>query len=171
MITIEDIISNKITEIEKDKEEESIEELLQKIKYQEPTRDFYGALKKPGVNIIAEIKIKSPSMDKKDLDPLEIAQQYNESNVAAISVLTDNKYFGGDKKIMQEVRRKTDKPILRKDFILNEYQVYQSRAYGADAILLISHLSTICVIKDYLLFDKISSDEEDLNMGHLEQII
>jgi len=151
MIKIDNIIKDKKKEVELEEKQEPIEELLKKIKGQPPTRDFFGALKKPGINIIAEIKIKSPSMPlKENLNPVDLAKEYEESKISAISVLTDEKYFGGTKEIMQKVKEITTKPILRKDFIISEYQIYQARAYGADAILLISHLLNEKKIKKFI---------------------
>ncbi|KXB07565.1 hypothetical protein AKJ51_01075 [candidate division MSBL1 archaeon SCGC-AAA382A20] len=144
MITLDNILENKRKEIEEDKEQESVRQLKRKIDSSPSTKDFSTEIGKQGTNIIAETKIMSPSLNKQSGEGnleqiLELARTYESSKpVAAISVLSDGKYFGGSKEIMQEVRKNTTKPILRKDFIIDEYQIYQSRAYGADAILLIS---------------------------------
>ncbi len=149
MITLNNILENKRKEVAQEKRQESVEQLKKKIKALPPTRDFLWCISQPGINIIAETKINSPSTEKNGENGsngkhiLELAGEY-ESNpdVAAISVLSDHKYFDGSKEAMQEVKKITTKPILRKDFIIDDYQIYQSRAYGADAILLISSALT-----------------------------
>jgi len=91
-------------------------------------------------NLIAEIKKASPSRGviREDFDPVEMAEVYEENGAAAISVLTDKKFFQGSINFLPEVRRVTGVPLLRKDFIIDEYQIYESRVYGADALLLIA---------------------------------
>lgn len=111
----------------------------------EPPRDFYSAVTRRGqINLIAEIKQKSPSggVLREPFDPMEIAAIYEQNDAAALSVLTDRVYFGGDLSFIDAVRRATGLPVLRKDFVVDEYQVYESRAAGADAILLISEVLT-----------------------------
>ena len=103
-------------------------------------RDFKSALTKNGMSIIAEIKRCSPSMGEifADADPVEIAQTYENNGASAISVLTDQDFFGGQLEFIQQVKVVTLLPILRKDFIISEYQVWESFQAGADAILLIA---------------------------------
>lgn len=103
-------------------------------------RDFTGALAQPGLQVIAEVKQRSPSLGiiRQDLQPAEIARMYEENGATAISVLTDNKYFGGELTHLEEVRNAVDLPVLRKDFIIDEYQVHESYCAGADALLLIA---------------------------------
>lgn len=93
----------------------------------------------PSVSIIAEIKRRSPSKGQlvEHLDIATTVRQYEQAGASAISVLTDEKYFEGSLADLQIVRKHTSLPVLRKDFIIDEYQVYQSRVIGADAILLI----------------------------------
>jgi indole-3-glycerol phosphate synthase len=102
-------------------------------------RDFKRALEKPPIAIIAEIKKTSPSKGTltEKFDHLEMAMQYQAGGAHALSVLTDKKYFHGDKTFIQDIKDLTHLPILRKDFIIDEYQVYESRILGADALLLI----------------------------------
>jgi len=101
--------------------------------------DLAAALKSPGINLIAEIKSKSPSAGVmiKDYDPVNIAGIYERSGARAISVLTDSKYFGGSIEHITKVKNAVKIPILRKDFIIDEVQIHESRLAGADAILLI----------------------------------
>ncbi len=120
-----------------------------------PTNDFLSALKNPGVSLIAECKKASPSkgLISPDYDPVELARAYMESGAAAISVLTDARYFQGSLKDLRDVREMIDSSpypknrdrsktarvsLFRKDFIFHPYQVYEARVAGADAILLIA---------------------------------
>lgn len=106
-----------------------------------PTRPFTAALQQPGrVALIAEIKRASPSKGLlcPDFDPVGLARCYREAGAAALSVLTDEKFFQGRGDYIQLVRPVCDLPVLRKDFIIDQLQIYQSRLLGADAILLIA---------------------------------
>lgn len=95
---------------------------------------------KKSIAVIAEIKRKSPSkgLIRRDFRPGWIARRYERSGAAALSVLTDRRFFGGSPQALMEARRATSLPVLRKDFIIDEYQVYESRVMGADAVLLIA---------------------------------
>ncbi len=94
------------------------------------------------LGIIAEIKKASPSKGilKNDFDYLDIANIYMQNKVDAISILTDKKYFQGDIKFIADIAQLKTVPLLRKDFIIDEYQVFEAKAFGADAILLISEI-------------------------------
>ncbi len=103
-------------------------------------RDFAGALhRNDGVALIAEIKKASPSAGviQKNLDAIQIAREYEAGGASALSVLTDEKFFQGRLEYLQQIRDAVKLPLLRKDFIINELQIYESVARGADAILLI----------------------------------
>lgn len=105
-----------------------------------PAKSLAGALKKTGrVALLAEIKGSSPSRGviRENYDPCEIARIYTENGADAISVLTDQKFFGGSPEHLAGVRTATTLPILRKDFLIDPIQVYQARLIGADAVLLI----------------------------------
>lgn len=136
---LDKIIEAKKEEVVRLKEETSVAQLQQIIAGLEPCRDFQGALKSSDCNIIAEVKCASPSRGLlvPDFDPLKIAQIYEHNGAAAISVLTDEKYFSGHKHYLTQIREKTNLPLLRKDFIIDPIQIYETRAIGADAILLI----------------------------------
>lgn len=106
-----------------------------------PRRSFAKAINQEGqVNIIAELKKASPSLGliRSNFDPVKIARIYEKNGAAAISVLTDKQFFQGDIKYLSEVKTATALPVLRKDFIIDVYQVYEAKLYGADAILLIA---------------------------------
>lgn len=104
-----------------------------------PARDLAAALRGPGLSVIAEIKRRSPSRGRIDaaLDPAELASSYESGGASAISVLTEPAYFDGSLADLQQVRSTVAAPVLRKDFILDESQVWQARAASADSLLLI----------------------------------
>jgi indole-3-glycerol phosphate synthase len=104
-----------------------------------PPRDVMAALRAPGIGVIAEVKRRSPS--KGDLasisDPAELAASYTEGGARVISVLTEQRRFGGSLADLTAVRAAVDVPVLRKDFVVTPYQVHEARAFGADLVLLI----------------------------------
>ncbi len=104
-----------------------------------PRRSLKDALTKPGFNIIAEVKRASPSkgLIAQNFDPVKIAKNYEQGGAAAISCLTDEKFFAGHLEYLAAIRENVSLPILRKDFIIDEIQIEEARAFGADAILLI----------------------------------
>ena len=135
---LDSIVDNKRREVEQRKKQFPIEGKLQKSK-----KEFKKAISEKGINIIAEIKQKSPSSGplREDFNVKDITTIYDQhQNVKAISVLTDQKFFGMSPESLKEVATHTQKPILRKEFIIDEYQIRESRFYGADAILLIASL-------------------------------
>jgi indole-3-glycerol phosphate synthase len=135
------ILQKKKKEIEEHKTQLPLSEIKQQLKDIPDPISFQKALGKKQFGLIAEIKRKSPShgIINPDLDIKRIAQIYNEAKqVHCVSVLTDEPYFGMNLSDFQKVRAVVTKPILRKDFTIDEYQIYESRLYGADAILLIA---------------------------------
>ena len=119
-----------------------------------PARDFRRALgERADVALIAEIKRASPSAGviREDFDPAVIAGCYREAGAAAISVLTDERYFSGRLDAIAQVRGAAAVPVLRKDFVIDAYQVYEARAAGADAILLIVRILSDEQLGDYLV--------------------
>lgn len=117
--------------------------MKQRIQSLPKCRNFYKAVTKPnrrGINVIAEVKKASPSagLIREDFDPVKIAQTYEKCGADAISVLTDEKYFQGRLEYISQISQVVDLPVMRKDFIIDLWQVYETRAAGADAILLIA---------------------------------
>lgn len=102
-------------------------------------RDFAGALRRDTVALIAEVKKASPSKGVliEDFDPVRIGRAYAENGAAAISVLTDERFFQGNIRYLKAVREAVHVPVLCKEFVIDPYQVYEARAFGADAVLLI----------------------------------
>ncbi|MCH5373067.1 MAG: indole-3-glycerol phosphate synthase TrpC [Planctomycetes bacterium] len=110
-----------------------------------PVRDFLAALSSEGpIKLIAEVKKASPSKGviRQDFDPVQIARIYQEHGATCISVLTDIPFFQGHLDYLRAIRREVDLPLLRKDFILDEYQLLEARVAGADAVLLIAECLT-----------------------------
>ncbi len=151
---LETIVGHKRTEVAAHREAVPLERLKEEISKLPPARSLGGALRKPGeVALIAEIKKASPSKGviREDFDPVAIAKVYTESGAAAISVLTDEKFFQGSPEYLRRVREVTDIPLLRKDFIIDAYQIYQARFLGADAILLIAGILEIGELMNFQL--------------------
>ena len=140
---LKEIVLKKKEKILLAKQQLSENDLKAKIQNLAPTRPFVEAINKPrSISLIAEIKRQSPSggIIRQDFNHQEIAKIYQDSGAQAISVLTEEDYFGGNISYINEIKNLVALPILRKDFILEVYQVYESRLFGADAILLIADL-------------------------------
>ncbi len=145
---LQKIIETKREEVAFRKTRVSLEELTETITTLGRPRNFFHALAKDPktgrvpkkVNLIAEVKKASPSagLIRSDFDPVAIARAYDAAGADAISVLTDEKYFQGKLEYIHAIRDAVKLPVLRKDFIIDPYQVHESRAAGADAILLIA---------------------------------
>lgn len=138
--TLTKILNYKKSEVEERKQKLSFDEIIERIVHSPATLDFESALKSEnGIACIAEIKKASPSKGviTTDFVPTKIAREYKEGGANAISVLTDEKYFQGRADYIESAKIASFLPILRKDFIIDEYQIYESRLMGADAILLI----------------------------------
>ncbi len=143
-----EIVEAKRAEIIARKAERPLEALEELISELGRPRNFFKAVTQPGKNrhtaVIAEIKRKSPSAGwirpeyEHDFDPVRVARSYHAAGAHALSCLTDGPYFAGDLAYIHQIRDAVPLPVLRKDFILDAYQVYEARAFGADAILLIA---------------------------------
>jgi len=143
------------------------EELKSKVDGLPSARPFIEAISKPRqISLIAEIKKASPSQGviRQAFNHIEIAKAYQEAGVQAVSVLTEEDFFLGNLAYINEVKNLTEAPILRKDFILEPYQIYESRFYGADAVLLIAGLLTQ---EDIVQFSILASE---LDMDSLVEV-
>lgn len=149
---LDEIVFYKKESLEKQKRIVSLDVLKKGISNLEQTRDFAKAISGKGISIIAEIKKASPSKGiiRKDFDPVQIARIYEENGAKAISVLTEEKYFLGSIDYLKQVKDVVKLPILRKDFIFDEYQIYEARVKGADAALLIAGILDKNKLKDFL---------------------
>ena len=153
MTILDEIYKHKLSEVAEDKKRVSLETLKEQCKKKQEARSFGAALKSnTNIRIIAEIKKASPSLGiiREDFNPVEIARIYETGGAAAISVLTDEKFFQGRLSYLTDVKKSVNLPILRKDFIIDSYQIYEARSAGADAILLIAALLTKEEIQHYL---------------------
>ncbi len=153
---LKQIIAHKRTEVERRKEELPLDLLKDRMAGMKKARNFYSAVtkrSKRGLNVIAEVKKASPSAGviRADFDPVTIAQTYERCGADAISVLTDEKFFQGRLDYLTAVKEAVDIPVLRKDFIVDPYQIYEARAAGADAILLIAEALNQSEMMDLLI--------------------
>ncbi len=137
---LETIIASKKEEVASRKRHTLRSKLEDMPKYDYPRLSLGRALAEKEVAIIAEIKKASPSKKvlREDFDPLEIARQFVRGGASALSVLTDERFFQGRLEFIESMRHLVNVPVLRKDFIIDPYQLYESRACGADAVLLIA---------------------------------
>jgi indole-3-glycerol phosphate synthase len=158
---LDEILAHKRGEVEEAKLGTPLSEIERRLPDLSPPRDFAGMLRGPQVRIIAEIKRASPSegeiVPDGIFDPRIVAQEYAGNGASAISVLTDAQYFQGEPHFVKRARGYQILPVLRKDFIVDEYQVYESRLLLADAILLIVAALNDAQLRRYL---KIATDLE-----------
>ena len=153
---LQDILETKRKEVEQLRRTCDLETIKSRAAAAPRARNFFSAVTgKPRrlLNLIAEVKKASPSAGviREDFDPVRIARQYAAAGADALSVLTDEPYFQGHLDDLTAVRQAVDLPVLRKDFIIDPYQVYQSRAAGADAILLIAAALPAGVLNDLMI--------------------
>jgi len=139
---LDDILANKKTKLEIARRRFPQSQLERLAKDQPPAKDFAAALKGDGLRLIAEVKKASPSKGTiaENFDPVKTAETYAANGASAISVLTESKFFQGGLDVLDRIRRALGEaapPLLRKDFLFDPYQIHESRAHGADAILLI----------------------------------
>ena len=138
MILDKILIQRKI-QLQREKESLSLGQLLKDAEDRKPPSFLEAIASYKELSIIAEIKKASPSKGviKEDFDPIEIAKAYQEAEIQAISILTEEYYFQGSTTYLKQAKEYTDKPILRKDFIFDPYQIYEAKAIGASCVLLI----------------------------------
>jgi indole-3-glycerol phosphate synthase len=140
---LDEIVISKHAEIAAARRRLPLEDLLSQVTLAAPVRDFCAALRGNGpIRLIGEIKKASPSAQtiRTNFDPVAIAQIYQQHGASCLSVLTDAPYFQGRLEYLTQVRAKIGIPVLRKDFLIDDYQVFEARAAGADAILLIAEI-------------------------------
>ena len=143
---LEKIVWAKDREVDAARERVPLQTLNRQIEDLPPTRDFLAALREAHVQpaVIAEVKKASPSKGviREDFDPVAIAKAYAAGGARCLSVLTDKTFFQGGFDVLVEVRQAVDLPLLCKEFVLSPYQLFQARAAGADAVLLIAAILT-----------------------------
>mgnify|MGYP003630092816 CR=1 FL=1 len=152
---LEEIIAFKQTEVSEAKRKRSFEELAEQWAAAPPVRDFVDSLRTHApVGMIAEVKKASPSAGviREDFHPVEIAQIYAASGAACLSVLTDEHFFQGHLDYLKEVRQAVSIPVLRKDFIIDRYQILEARVTGADCILLIAECLDESQLEDLYVY-------------------
>lgn len=153
MSTILDkIVANRAKQVAQLKATTSVSTLKEQIAATSKARSLRTALSAAGLSVIAECKKASPSKGVicADFDYLRIAKEYEQAGAAAISVLTEQSYFQGDNRYLTEISAQVNIPVLRKDFIIDPIQIYEARAIGADAILLICEILTDEQLAQYL---------------------
>jgi indole-3-glycerol phosphate synthase len=151
---LQKIVENKREEIERQKEILPLGELRQMLADRPPSRDFVGAIRHRDCAVIAEVKRSSPSkgLIREDFNPIEIAGIYADNGASAISILTERKFFGGNAAYVPQISRVVGLPLLRKDFIIDPYQINETRVLGADALLLIARLLEAGELRDFIGF-------------------
>ena len=151
---LQEIAENTRKRLEKIKEEVPLKEVQAKAQGMNANTGFpfKKALKAPGMSFICEVKKASPSKGviAETFPYLEIAKEYQEAGASAISVLTEPDYFQGSPRYLQEISQMVSIPTLRKDFVVDVYQIYEAKLLGASAVLLISELLTEAQLKEYL---------------------
>lgn len=157
MNILDEIVEHKKIELLHRKEQLPVEKIWSDMERMPAPRDFRSAVSKSGrVNLIAEIKKASPSAGEiaETFNVEKIARQYEAAGADAVSVLTETKYFQGDIFHVDLVKQVSELPVLRKDFIIDEYQIYESKYFGADAVLLIAAILNIEKIKKFVKIAK-----------------
>ena len=151
---LDDIVAAKRQEIDAAKQRLPPDELMRRVRGRRAERGFAEALRRSSRRpaLIAELKRKSPSrgMLRERFDPVSLAQQLQEAGASALSILTDERFFGGHLEFLRDAHQFTEVPCLRKDFLLDPYQLYEAAYYQADAVLLIVRLLTPAQLRHLL---------------------
>ncbi len=154
IIMLDEIVAKTRERLDESKKNKSIEELKAEVQQLEVTQDFpfKKALSEPEISIIAEVKRASPSkgLIAEDFDYLAIAKDYENAGASAISVLTEPYFFMGSDDYLKEISQNVSIPILRKDFVIDEYMIWEAKQLGASAVLLIVSILSMVELKKYL---------------------
>ena len=154
IIMLDKIVAKTEERVKEAKETKSLEELKKEVSELEISNEFpfKEALKDPQIAIIAEVKKASPSkgLIAEDFDYIEIAKEYESAGASAISVLTEPYFFQGSNDYLEEIAHNVSIPILRKDFVIDEYMIWEAKLLGASAVLLIVSILDIVQLKKYL---------------------
>ncbi len=164
---LDKIVATKRREIAACRERTPLAELERRLADAPPVRDFFTAIATDGpIRLIAEVKKASPSAGviRADFNPVTIARTYEQHGAACLSVLTDEQYFQGSLDYLSAVRAAVALPVLRKDFILDTYQLVEARVAGADAVLLIAECLDDCQLR------KLHNEAIDLGMTPLVEL-
>lgn len=150
MSTLQTIVDRKAEDLAVRRRERPLRTLTDAPLFAGPRRDFAASLAQPGRRIVAEVKRSSPSLGRirDDFDPVAIGSGYAGAGAAAISVLTEERFFEGSLEHLAAIRARVDVPLLRKDFLFEPYQVYEARASGADAFLLIAAILRTEILRE-----------------------
>jgi indole-3-glycerol phosphate synthase len=153
--------------VESTRRERPFEELDRETRNAGPARDFAGAIRAEGMSLIAEFKRRSPSKGviRERVDPAEVAEAYERGGARALSVLTEPEFFSGSLDDLAKARQATTVPVLRKDFVVDPYQIAEARAGGADAVLLI-----VAAIPDPVLFAELADAAAHYNLAALVEV-
>jgi indole-3-glycerol phosphate synthase len=164
---LDKIVATKRQDVDRAKAQQPLSELRAQLADAPPVRDFFAALAAPGpIKLIAEVKKASPSAGviRADFDPVEIARTYAAHGATCISVLTDEPYFQGRLEYLSQIRQAVRVPLLRKDFIIDSYQLFEARVAGADAVLLIAECLDDCNLR------KLHNETIELGMTPLVEL-
>lgn len=160
---LDEIVAHKKEEVLQRKNVTSLRELEERLAQMPAPHDFRAALRQPGISVIAEIKRRSPSRGDilPGVDAVEVAAVYEQAGARALSILVDHKYFGGSLSDLSKVGNHTRLPCLCKEFVIDPYQIYEARAAGAAAVLLIVRILTDNELRSFL------TEVESLGMAAL----
>ncbi len=150
---LDDIITHKKLEVAQVKKNIPLRQIISVANRSSPAIDFISLhTRTSGIKIISEVKKASPSQGviREDFNHLSIAREYEDAGAFAISVLTDGKFFGGDLSFLSDIRPHCGIPLLRKDFTVDIYQIYEARCHGADLVLLIAAVLSRVEIEEYI---------------------
>lgn len=149
---LQKILETKREEIQERKVLLPLSELKRRLAESPPPLDFDGAIRSRDRALVAEVKRSSPSRGRirEDFDPVAIARIYAEGGAAAVSVLTESRFFEGRDSFLRDIRQNVNLPLLRKDFIIDPYQIYETRFLGGDALLLITRALDDGRLKEFI---------------------